>query len=325
MMALFHHSLLSLAGVLAAALLCLPSSSGAASTGSPSSGPAKRWVQFDLNEEESAADILSGRPVTLSMALGGVTQGGSPVVAIIESVHFQSQTLTLDADTTPMVLKGTATLEPMPPSRTSVPPKVARIQVTFARSKPNKLERILRRVVYVTLDPQAHPIESSDLPPGRMEELRREDMIIDEAQPEVEPVAFGKMEEEDLLPLPEPGQGPAYWHHVSHLVSRSWARHVRGLRHAPSIETVKVRFKLYPNGRAQLIEIEKGSGAREIDEAGIFSVVHAQPFPPFPAELGEDAVDVHLRMRTGARAKSRGTQSVTNSSTQKPDAPTSKK
>jgi TonB family protein len=100
---------------------------------------------------------------------------------------------------------------------------------------------------------------------------------------------------------------------------------VRGLRHGPSTETVKVRFKLYPNGRAQLIEIEKGSGAREIDEAGIYSVVHAQPFPPFPSELGDDAVDVHLRMRTGARARSRDTQSVTNSSSSKPDVPASKK
>lgn len=324
-MAPFHRSLLNLTGVLAAALLCMPPLGDAASPGSSSSGPAKRWVQFDLNEEESAADILSGRPVALSMSLGGVAQGGSPVVAIIESVLFQPQILTLEADATPMVFKGTATLEPMPPSRTSVPPKVARIQVTFARARQDRFERILRRIVYVTLDPQGHSNDSLELAPSRGEELRREDMIIDEAQPEVEPIALGKMEEEDLLPLPEPDQEPAYWHHVSHLVSRSWARHVRGLRHGPSAETVRVRFKLYPNGRAQLIEIEKGSGAREIDEAGIFSIVHAQPFPPFPAELGDDAVDVHLRMRTGAKAKSRSTQSVTNSSSSKPDAPTSKK
>jgi TonB C terminal len=68
-----------------------------------------------------------------------------------------------------------------------------------------------------------------------------------------------------------------------------------------------------------LVEIEKGSGAREIDEAGIHAVVNAQPFPPFPPELGEDAVDVHVRMRTGLRAKKRDVQSVTNP-TIKPDA-----
>ena len=46
---------------------------------------------------------------------------------------------------------------------------------------------------------------------------------------------------------------------------------------------------MFPNGRAQLIEIEKGSGVREIDEAGIYAVVNAQPFLPFPSELGEDS------------------------------------
>ncbi len=327
MMVPFHRSLLCLAGGICTALFCLtilPSVGAAPSSSSPSS-PAKRWVLFDLNEEESAADILSGKPITLSMTLGGVNQGAIPVVAIIESVHFQSQTFTLEADATPMVLKGTVTLEPMPPSRTSVPPKVARIQATFARARQDKLEPFMRRIVYVTLDPQEPSNESLELPPGRMEELRKDDVIIDEVQQEVEPVSTGKMAEEDLIPLPEPRQGTAYWQHVSHLISRSWARHVRGLRHGPSTETVKVRFKLYPNGRAQLIEIEKGSGAREIDEAGIFSVVHAQPFPPFPEELGDDAVDVHLRMRIGARSRSRDTQSVTNPSTSTPDVPASKK
>ncbi|MCX5728388.1 MAG: hypothetical protein NTZ28_06060, partial [Nitrospirae bacterium] len=81
-----------------------------------------------------------------------------------------------------------------------------------------------------------------------------------------------------------------------------------------------VRFKMFPNGRAQLIEIEKGSGAHEIDEAGIYAVVNAQPFLPFPDELREDAVDVHVRMRTGSRGRSREVQSVGNPSRSKPDA-----
>ena len=110
--------------------------------------------------------------------------------------------------------------------------------------------------------------------------------------------------EEDLVPFASPGEGMAYWQHVSHLISRSWARQVRGIRRTASSETVKVRFKMFPNGRAQLIEIEKGSGAREIDEAGIYAVVNAQPFLPFPSELGDDVVDVHVRMRIGSRVRS---------------------
>jgi TonB family protein len=291
----------------------------AASSSTPPSSAIKRWVQFDLDQEESAADILSGKPIALTVTLGGVAQGSTPIVAICESVHFQTQTLTLEPDTVPMVLKGTVTLEPIPLSRTSVPPKVARIQVTFARSREDKLERLMRRIVYVTLDPQESTSESSARPPVRPDETRNDDVPVDEVQPDVEPVSIGKMAEEDLLPLPSPGEGAAYWQQISYLVSRSWSRHVHGIRHTPSGEAVKVRFKLYPNGRAQLVEIEKGSGARVIDEAGIHAIVNAQPFPPFPPELGEDAVDVHVRMRTGLRTKKRDVQSVTSPTTKQDD------
>jgi hypothetical protein len=61
-----------------------------------------------------------------------------------------------------------------------------------------------------------------------------------------------------------------------------------------------------------LIEIEKGSGAREIDEAGIYAVVHAQPFPPFPDDVGSEPVDVHVRMRTGAKVGSQEARTVVN-------------
>jgi len=178
----------------------------------------------------------------------------------------------------------------------------------------------MRRIVYVTMDRSEPTNENSELPPVRPEESHSEDVILDEVKPAVEPVSTGALAEEDLVPFPSPGEGKAYWQHVSHLISRSWARQVRGVRHAPTSETVKVRFKMFPDGRAQLIEIEKGSGAREIDEAGIYAVVNAQPFLPLPSELGGDAVDVHVRMRTGSRGQSLDVQSVGSRSTSKPDA-----
>jgi TonB family protein len=127
--------------------------------------------------------------------------------------------------------------------------------------------------------------------------------------------------EEDVGSHASSGEEKAYWQQVSQFISRSWARQVRGVRHAPSGETVKVRFKLYPNGRAQLIEIEKGSGAREIDEAGIYAVVNAQPLPSFSAELGDGPVDVHVRMRTGSRVGLLEVESVGSPLQGKSDAP----
>lgn len=323
MQALHDRSLVLLIGICVVALLCLGPLSSAHSASSPQnaspSAPAKRWAQFELSQAESMGDSQTGKPVTLTIFLGGVTFGTAPVVVTCESILFQTQTVTLEPDAESMALKGIVTLEPIPMSRTSVPPRAARVQVTFARSRQDRLERFMRRVVYVTMDRSEPVNENNELPPVRSEELRGDDVVLDEAQPAVEPVATGALAEEDLVPLPSPGEGQAYWQHVSHLISKSWARQVRGIRRAPSSETVKVRFKMFPNGRAQLIEIEKGSGAREIDEAGIYAVVHAQPFLPFPSELGEDAVDVHIRMRTGGRARPLGVQSVGSQSQNKPE------
>jgi TonB family protein len=322
MKALCHRGLTLVAGVCCAALFCpgfiAPAHSASSPQTASSSAPAKRWVQFELSQAESMRDPQTGKPVTLRIILGGVPAGTTPVMATCESIMFQAQTVTLEPDSESMMLKGTVTLEPILMSRTSVQPRAARVQVTFARSRQDKLERFMRRVVYVTMD-RSEPANESSESSARPEESQSEDVILDEVKPAVEPVSTGTLAEEDLVPFPSPGEGKAYWQHVSYLISRSWARQIRGIRHAPNSETVKVLFKMFPNGRAQLIEIEKGSGAREVDEAGIYAVVNAQPFLPFPSEIGEDAVDVHVRMRTGNRGRSLDILSVGSRSTNQPD------
>ena len=40
---------------------------------------------------------------------------------------------------------------------------------------------------------------------------------------------------------------------------------------------------------------------RDINEAGIQSIIHAHPFPPLPADMSGELVDVHVRMRTGVK------------------------
>lgn len=293
---------------------CLPSFSMAAglSSGAAPAPSGTRWVKVDLATADASGDIQIGNPLDLSIAVGGVGQGGAPLVAICESVLFHKQVVALEPDSVPTVMKGAATMEPIPPGKLSVPPKAARIQVTVARVKKDKFERVLTRVVYVTLGKQEAANDGSDAPLPSSEEGPAAELDQDEAQPDALPVSGGLVVEEDLVPMPAPGHSRAYWQHVSYLVSRSWSRTVRHVRHAPTSETVRVRFRLYPSGRVQLIQIEKGSGAREIDEAGIYAVVHAQPFPPFPDNLEPEAVDVHVRMRTGRKAGSRDTQSITN-------------
>jgi len=317
-----------LVGILAVcfqALTVISSASAGASSEASSSSSGARWIKVDLGAGDDPGDIQIGKPFELSIVVGGVAQGSAPLVAICESVLFQRHVVALGLDDADRTMKGSAVMEPIPPGKLSVRPKAARVQVTIARVKKDKFERVLARVVYVTLGKQNAANEGSDTPLPSSEEPEGGEAVQDEVQPDVLPVSGGLVVEEDLLPQPAPGQGRAYWQQISYLVSRSWSRTVRHVRHAPLSETVRVKFRLYPNGRAQLIQIEKGSGAREIDEAGIYAVVHAQPFPPFPDNLEPEAVDVHVRMRTGAKAGGREVQSIVNKQPVAPEAESPRK
>jgi TonB family protein len=270
-------------------------------------------------QNTSAEGIVSAdRVLDLAVTLGGVATTKDPLVAVFESTTFRPLMIPLTEDSTLMVWRGMAALEPYPTSRTSVQQKAVRIQVTFARDRGGKVERLLTRVVYVTVGrlpaPQKDGQEGDS--PILVENPEGDGKDVG-LQPDVAPVATATVAEEDLMPLPSPSDGKPYWQHISHLISKSWSRHVRHVRRGPSGEIVRVRFKMYPSGAAQLIHIEKGSGSREIDVAGIQAVVHAQPFPPFPSDLGNEVVDVHIRMRTGARTSGRDVHAVAGGPTDK--------
>ena len=55
-----------------------------------------------------------------------------------------------------------------------------------------------------------------------------------------------------------------------------------------------IGFRLYANGDAQLIEIERSSGNLALDQAALLAVVNAHPFPPFPVGTRDTQVDVHI-------------------------------
>lgn len=271
----------------------------------------QRTVIFDFGGVDASGDIQLGNPLRLSLTLKGVAHRRIPVLAVCESAYFHPRIVTLEPDPLSKELRATAVLEPVAPGQFSVIPKSARIRVTFFRTPTEKkLQRILTRIVYVTLGHSLTPNDTVELYSSGNDNPDREDMDDEDIPPDAIPIASEPLAEEDLLPLPDPEQGQIYWRQVSVLLSRSWSRTSRRVRHAPSSETVRVRFRMYSNGRAQLIEIEKGSGAREIDEAGIHAVIHAQPFPPFPEDIGSEPVDVHVRMRAGARRGVRDVRQV---------------
>jgi hypothetical protein len=262
----------------------------------------KRWMQFELMESEESGVVRVDKDLVLSITAGGIPTTTDSVLAIIESAAFQSQTVSLGQDSAPATYQGTAILEPSQSSKslTTVHPKAARIRVTLVRARAGGLQEFMKRDVYITLGEPAEEDDRDTGPRLVMPEPVEPDGDVPRNSADV---ALGgvPIAEEDLLPLPEPTEAEAYWKQISGLISRNWSRQVRQIRRAPSGETVRVRFRLYSSGVAQLIQVEKASGARDINEAGIQSIIHAHPFPPLPADISGELVDVHVRMRTGSQ------------------------
>lgn len=294
-------------------ILCVSGPLSTALAGPTSStAPAapKRWAQFDLVSTEPDGSVQAGKDVVLSITLGGVPPGTESVMAMIESPGFQSQTVSLSEETTASVYQGTVILEPNSTlkSRTTVHPKAVRVRVSFARAKITGLEEFLKRDVYVTLGDRPPEEADAEIPPGPVAESPEADAAAVQKATEQVMAVNATIAEEDLLPLPPPGESKAYWKQVSDLISRNWSRQIRSIRRAPSSETVRVHFKMYASGVAQVIQLEKSSGARDVNDAGLQTIIHAQPFPPIPPDLGDDVVDVHVRMRTGAKVATRDVQ-----------------
>lgn len=311
-------------------VLCLsflPEPATAGQTPSATPVTPKRWAQFELVSTEADGSVQVGKDVVLSVTLGGVPAGTESVMAIIESAGFQSQTVSLSEDTTPAVYQGTAILEPNSTlkSRTTVHPKAVRVRVSFARAKITGLEEFLKRDFYVTLGDRPPEEAEAEISPGPLAESPEADAAAVQKATEQVLAVNATIAEEDLLPLPPPGESKAYWKQVSDLISRNWSRQIRSIRRSPSSETVRVHFKMYASGVAQLIQLEKSSGARDVNDAGLQTIIHAHPFPPIPPDVGGDIVDVHVRMRTGAKVATRDVQMTVDKKTSKPAAPPSVK
>jgi TonB family protein len=245
--------------------------------------------------------VQFGEELPLAVILVNGPKSNAALVAVVESLAFDKAMVSMEPTETPGEWKAAITIQPKPVGYTSVRPKAVRLRVTVSRVRDNTLKRILARTVYLTMvheptKPQEKESEDEAL------EAPANEMPLDEVQPDVPPVANVLIAEEDLRPLPETRRERLYWKEITRLISRSWShrmRFARGVNDAR--ETVRVRFRMHTNGNAQLIQLERSSGVREVDEAGLLAIVQAHPFPPIPGGINEDYVDVHVRMRTGAR------------------------
>jgi TonB family protein len=188
---------------------------------------------------------------------------------------------------------------------TPVPPQAVRIDVTFARIRGMKIEQLLKRTLYVTVGHAEGSAGANEgVPSGRPVNkagARNAFIALDDGVPAGRGIKEEALFESDLLTgSPVIGGTHTYWQEISRRITHRWSERNRSVRGEKATMPPRVRFRLYPDGAAQTIYIERSSENQRVDDAGLESVVNTQPFQPFPAGLTDPYVDVHVDFSPGA-------------------------
>lgn len=293
------------------ALLFFGTATAGSRVSSPKSTPT---VYFELAHPQETGSLDPGKPLELAVRLTGMTQGKSPVVTIFEGRPFVRRLVPMRSGGQRTDLHSSVTLEPFFTGFTSPREKALRIKVTFARMRGMRLIPFMTRVVYLTMAlpeeaeqlntaPFSEAVGAGESTPGGTLDL------IQLASP-ADVIPEERITEEDLVPDAMPIEEEEYWRQVSRRISRSWIGPSSSYSLRRGRRPVKVRFRLHANGEAQLIQVEKSSGVPALDELGMQAVVNAHPFPPFPSEVHQDAVDMHVELARSGSAVTHARRTV---------------
>ncbi|MBM4132375.1 MAG: TonB C-terminal domain-containing protein [Nitrospira sp.] len=280
-----------------------------------------RSVVFELAEQPASGTLQTGPQVALTLRLHGEPAGPQEMVAIVEgtlltrvmvsmvpgegSRSWQAE-VSLDLPTA-----GTGMEErPLPngqAGRRDLRQRFHRVDVSFARLRGMGLTSFLRRSIYINLEPHperkveakpepAMPEAVPDIPQPVAPAVMTESAPLPGIEREsVPPVLDGIITESDLpLPKPVPVAPVAmdYWQAVEQRVTTQFRQRVKA--GTTSVRLPRVQFRLYWDGVARMIALERSSGSPQVDLAGMDSVVDAHPFPPFPDNISDLYVDVHV-------------------------------
>lgn len=280
-----------------------------------------RSVVFELTEQPARGPSAGGPRAILTLRVQGEPAGPQEMVAIVEGTLLTRVMVSMVPAEGPRSWQAEVSLdlpaaatgrgeEPSPNGRAGrrdLRERFHRVDVAFARLRGMGLTPFLRRSVYINLEP--HPerkVEAKPEPaqPEAVPEVLQPiaPVVMTESVPlpgiereSVPPVLDGAITESDLpLPKPVPVAPVAmdYWQALEQRVTAQFRQRVRA-KTSP-IRLPRVQFRLYWDGVARIIALERSSGIHQVDLAGMESVVDAHPFSPFPENLADSYVDVHV-------------------------------
>ena len=274
----------------------------ASSTAEPQhSTPA---LKVDLSPNNEGGLLDTGKAFEFSVRLKGLKPGrGEDLVVIFESLAFPDRLVTFMPDDASADLTASSRFEPIAAGANGQP---LRMEVVVARLRGLRLETVFSRAVYLTTGPA--PSVPSEAAPASARGTALLDALL-EGAPATD--RNGRPVQPLLLPdnivVEESGgdstavSGPVYWKQVSESVALHWQQRRAQLRKDQAGRGLRVQFRLYPTGFAQLIQVERSSGDPIVDEAGLRTVLSLHPFPPFPPDVNEPSVDVHVDLPASKR------------------------
>ena len=260
--------------------------------------PSTPDITFDLSPNQDNGLLDPGLPFEFSVHLKGMKpRRDEELVAVFESLAFPHRLVGFMPDEASGDLIASTKFEARPIAAGAGQP--LRMEVVVARLRGMRLETVFSRAVYFTTMPA--PSGASGTSPAPDHGTALLDALLDQA-PETD---RGGRPVHPILPpdeivVEELGggsttvSGPVYWKNVSDSVARHWQLRRAQLRKDKATRSLRVQFRLYPQGFAQLVQVERSSGDQTVDEAGLHTVLSLNPFPPFPPDVREPSVDVHV-------------------------------
>ncbi len=286
---LFRRSALgpALAGILALAGATTPAQG---STVPPSS----QDLQIELPADSLFGALPVNRRLTVSIHVPNAPVWQNiPLVAQFEIPDTAPYLVPMDIDHDRQGYSATVDLGRLP-NTMGTPPKATAVHIVIGRNRGQQIEPLLRRTVIITIAMPGY----ADHHRGPADLSRQ---LTDGPRPSQHPemdlaLLDGRLEEEELVNTPTLAKQDGYWKQLQSLIRQRLQESVDRRDTNPSRRGPGIGFRLYANGEAQLIEVERSSGDLVLDRAALLAVVNAHPFPPFPPGTTDSYVDVHVEV-----------------------------
>lgn len=256
-------------------------------------------LTFDLSSNSQNGLLDTEQAFEFSVRLKGLKlRQEEELVAIFESLAYPHRLVAFTLDEVSGDLTASSKFGPRPISAAADGQPI-RMEVVVARLRGLRLETLFAHVVYLTTAPASSapggtvptPIPGTALLNALLDEAPSTDREGRPVQPLLPPE---DIREEHLGETPSTVSAPVYWKQIGDTVTRRWQEEMPRLGKKRVLRDLRVKFELYPGGFAQILQIERSSGDPFADEVALRTVLSLHPFPPFPPDIHEPSVDVHL-------------------------------